>query len=209
MRAHWNRNRALDWYPHYIVDYQRDTLHLTTLEHGAYRLLIDAYMLHGRPLPDNDAVLARIAGMTDEAWSGISATIRAFFMSSGTVLKHKRCEHELEEQTRLRHRWAENKREQRARKPLQSFDGVRADSPQMSSDKTRQDSNKKEARNGKEGNGVAAPSAISKDEMFARAIRSGVPLPNLTDHHVAGMVKAGLITKQEAQRCHYSIEGLC
>ena len=200
----------MDWYPHYIVDYQRDTLHLTTLEHGAYRLLIDAYMLHGRPLPDDDAVLARIAGMTIGVWGEISSTIRAFFLSSGTVLRHKRCDHELEEQTQLRHRWAKNKREQRSSKPLQSLNGVREDSPQMSSDKTRQDSNKKEARNGKEGKGGdEAPSPVSKDEIFARVIRSGVPLPNLTDHHVARMVKAGLITKQEAQRCHYSIDGLC
>ena len=105
----WERTTRVDWYPHYIKSYRRKTLHLTTLEHGAYRLLIDAYMLHGQALPNNDNVLAKIAGISDTEWLAIATTIRAFFTSSGTILKHKRCEHELSEQMQQRKSWSKNK----------------------------------------------------------------------------------------------------
>lgn len=92
----------MDWYPHHIVDYRRDTLHLTTLEHGAYRLLIDAYMELGK-LPDDDTILARFAGMTPTEWASIAKTIRKFFgMPRDGFLRHKRCDAEIAKQAQWR-----------------------------------------------------------------------------------------------------------
>ena len=134
----------MHWYPHYITDYRRDTLHLTTLQHGAYRLLIDAYMEFGRSLPDDDAILARLSGLALNEWLDMATVIRAFFVSAGTTLKHKRCEAELNEQSRARLKWARDKARQRARKALDLQDRVREDSTRtvlkMSSDRTGQDS---------------------------------------------------------------------
>ena len=42
----------VDWYPFFLELYAADTRHLSCLEHGAYRLLIDEYMRFRRPLPD-------------------------------------------------------------------------------------------------------------------------------------------------------------
>ena len=37
------------WYPHYPGDYGRDTGHLSLIEHGAYRLLLDHCYMTAKP----------------------------------------------------------------------------------------------------------------------------------------------------------------
>jgi uncharacterized protein YdaU (DUF1376 family) len=92
----------MDWFPWYFELYAGDTRHLSCLEHGAYRQLIDEYMRHRRPLPDDDRVLARIVGLSVEEWQGIRATIRAFFQARRGMLFHRRCDRELDRQDKLR-----------------------------------------------------------------------------------------------------------
>jgi len=41
----------MNYYQHHLGDYLRDTAHLSMLEDGAYRRLIDAYYIRERPLP--------------------------------------------------------------------------------------------------------------------------------------------------------------
>lgn len=83
--------------PLYVGDYLADTRHLSTEEHGAYLLLIMHYWRTGG-LPDNDAQLARIAGLTLEGWGASRNTIAAFFEEGW---KHKRIEKELADAERL------------------------------------------------------------------------------------------------------------
>lgn len=60
--------------------YLADTRHLTTEEHGAYLLLImEAWRRVNCNLPDDDAVLARLAGLTNVRWAEIKPTIMAFW----------------------------------------------------------------------------------------------------------------------------------
>ena len=49
------------WMPIYWGDYDRDTGHLNDALHGAYLMLIKHYWSTGRPLPDDDHQLWRIA----------------------------------------------------------------------------------------------------------------------------------------------------
>lgn len=84
------------WMPLYVADYAGDTGHLTTLEHGAYMLLIMHYWAKNG-LPNNDAQLARIARMPLDGWMEIKPTIRALFLDGW---KHKRIEFELTETAR-------------------------------------------------------------------------------------------------------------
>jgi len=79
------------WMPLYVGDYLRDTRDLSTLQHGAYLLLIMHYWQHDA-LPTDDRQLAAIAGLTLPAWRRIGAPIKAKFRDGW---RHKRIEAEL------------------------------------------------------------------------------------------------------------------
>jgi len=83
---------SLYYMPLYIGDYLRDTRHLTTEQHGAYFQLIMEYWLKGR-LPDDDAMLARIVGLSLGKWRTMRPVIQAFFHAGW---QHARIDHERE-----------------------------------------------------------------------------------------------------------------
>jgi len=85
------------WMPMYWGDYLRDTRDLTTLQHGAYLLLIAHYWQHGG-LPTNEKQLAAIAGLSAYKWRAICEPIAAKFSDGWT---HKRIDLELEKNVRL------------------------------------------------------------------------------------------------------------
>lgn len=64
--------------------YLADTRHLSTLEHGAYLLLlIEAWRRPSCSLPDNDVMLARLAGLSADDWAGIRDVVMAFWKYDG------------------------------------------------------------------------------------------------------------------------------
>jgi uncharacterized protein YdaU (DUF1376 family) len=96
------------WYAFDILSYRADTAHLTTLEHGAYRLLIDHYMLTRLPLPDDDRALANIALMPLAQWKRITHTIRGFFSVRAGRLHQRHCDRELDKQDKAASRRSEH-----------------------------------------------------------------------------------------------------
>jgi len=84
------------WMPMYWGDYLRDTRDLTTLQHGAYLLLIAHYWQH-KSLPASEKQLAAIAGLSVHKWRAIQDPIAAKFSDGWT---HKRIDHELTESER-------------------------------------------------------------------------------------------------------------
>ena len=79
------------WMPLYVADYIADTGHLTTLEHGAYLLLIMTYWRKGG-LPDDDAQLTRITRLSLDEWLNVRSTVAELFHDGW---KHKRIDAEL------------------------------------------------------------------------------------------------------------------
>jgi len=77
--------------PFYVADYLGDTEHLSTLQHGAYCLLLFSYWRRGG-LPDDDQQLANIAKMPLEDWLAHKATLQALFYDGW---RHKRVDAEL------------------------------------------------------------------------------------------------------------------
>lgn len=86
----------LRWMPLDVTDYLNDTGHLTTIQHGAYMLLLMHYWRHG-PLPDDDEQLAAITKTDAKTWKSIKATIRRFFHPDDNGgLHQKRADKERE-----------------------------------------------------------------------------------------------------------------
>lgn len=79
------------WMPMYWADYQKKTGHLSTVEHGAYMLLISHYWVNGS-LPDDDKKLSRITRLSMDEWMEIRSTIAEFFYDGW---RHHRVEEEF------------------------------------------------------------------------------------------------------------------
>ena len=89
-------SRPDTWMPMYWGDYLKDTGHLSTLEHGAYLLLIGHYWSSGAPLPDDDGQLRRIAKVESAAkWKKLRVVIAPLFKVGGGVWRHGRVDKEL------------------------------------------------------------------------------------------------------------------
>lgn len=86
---------ALPYMPLFVADYLADTRHLTPAQHGAYLLLIFNYWQRGEPLPNDDARLARIVGMSNRDWKHNRDAILEFFTKQESLLVHPRIAHEL------------------------------------------------------------------------------------------------------------------
>lgn len=86
---------ALPYMPLYVADYLADAAHLSTIEHGAYLLLIMNYWQRGEPLPNDDTRLARIAGLNARDWKRHKATLADFFTIQETHWRHGRIDSEL------------------------------------------------------------------------------------------------------------------
>ena len=82
---------ARPWMPFYVADYLGDTEHLSTVQHGAYCLLLFSYWKRGT-LPDDDQQLANITRLPLDEWLTHRPTLQAFFFDGWT---HKRMEAEL------------------------------------------------------------------------------------------------------------------
>jgi uncharacterized protein YdaU (DUF1376 family) len=86
------------WMPLFVGDYLRDTRHLTTLQHGAYLLLIMEYWSKGK-LPSTDSERRRVTAMTTKQWLTNRSAIAAMF---GPDWRHDRIERELQKANDLR-----------------------------------------------------------------------------------------------------------
>lgn len=90
-----NNVAAAPFMPFYVSEYLADAGHLSTLEHGAYMLLIMAYWQRGDALPDDDKRLANLARMSVTEWSAVRPEIEEFFDLGDGKWAHGRIEHEL------------------------------------------------------------------------------------------------------------------
>ena len=85
------------FYRFFSGDYLRDASHLSLLEHGAYRRLIDLYMDAGGPLPFDLPRLYRLLHATSkEEQVAVQTVITEFFKIEGTLIRLKRCDREIE-----------------------------------------------------------------------------------------------------------------
>jgi uncharacterized protein YdaU (DUF1376 family) len=83
----------MHYYQHNIGDYRKDTAHLSILEHGIYRQLLDTYYLNELPLTIDLALLMRTHGIrTPEEIDSLKNVLNDFFDLAENGYFHKRCE---------------------------------------------------------------------------------------------------------------------
>lgn len=87
----------MNFYPHHIGDYVSATAHLSLLEHGAYRTLIDLYYSREGPLPVDVAACCRLArASSKEERKAVETVLREFFVETPEGWRQTRCDREIE-----------------------------------------------------------------------------------------------------------------
>lgn len=90
------------WYAFYPKDYEQKTAHLTIIQDGAYRRLLDRYYMSGVPLPANAELLYRICRAFDDAErAAIDFVLGEFFVLTPLGYTQERVEDELKKATNL------------------------------------------------------------------------------------------------------------
>jgi uncharacterized protein YdaU (DUF1376 family) len=88
----------LHYYNHNIGDYRRDTAHLTLLEHGVYRQLLDQYYLDEAPIEkDLNKIHRYLQIKTEEEKNALTNVLQDFFMETENGYVHKRCDDTIQE----------------------------------------------------------------------------------------------------------------
>lgn len=87
----------MNYYRRYIGDYQRDTMHLSLLEHGAYTMLLDSYYAQDGKLPETQRVLCNLCrATTDEERAAVEKVSQEFFPLAESGKRHNtRADREL------------------------------------------------------------------------------------------------------------------
>jgi uncharacterized protein YdaU (DUF1376 family) len=87
---------SMNFYKHYIGDFQRDTGHLSLTERGAYLALMHHYYATEMPLPKSHDALFRIAGAVTKVERDAVKSVLCFFEEMESGLVHSRIEAEIQ-----------------------------------------------------------------------------------------------------------------
>ena len=88
---------AMHYYQFNIADYRKDTGHLSTLEHGIYRQLLDWYYLDESPIPlETQWVIRRLRLGSGSDTDALNTILDEFFIRAEDGYHHTRCDLEIE-----------------------------------------------------------------------------------------------------------------
>ena len=87
----------MNYYQNNIGDYAAATRHLSLLEHGVYRMMLDLYYLSEGPLPaDHDQLCRKVSARTKEEKKAVADVASEFFYLCDGMLHQKRCDEEID-----------------------------------------------------------------------------------------------------------------
>ena len=90
----------MHYYRHNIGDYRRDTAHLSLLEHGVYRQLLDLYYLEDGNIPaETQWVIRRLGARSEDEEKAVKSILNDFFSMADKLIQ-KRCDEEMVEYVR-------------------------------------------------------------------------------------------------------------
>jgi uncharacterized protein YdaU (DUF1376 family) len=111
----------------YIGDHLADTTHLSTEQHGAYLLILFALWRREGYLPNDDKILANVAGLTPGKWRAICAPIMALLTVEDGQITQRRLLSELRKANAKSQQRSAAGRASAAAKPLKSLQVVPTD----------------------------------------------------------------------------------
>ena len=83
----------MNYYEHHLGDYMTQTAHLSMLEDGAYRRLLDAYYIREKALPSSLNDVCRLVRATSkQEREAVEALLNEFFTLTDEGWSHGRCE---------------------------------------------------------------------------------------------------------------------
>jgi uncharacterized protein YdaU (DUF1376 family) len=88
---------AMHYYKFNIADYRKDTGHLSTIEHGIYRQLIDWYYLDEQPIPEETQMVIRRLRLGSDEVKFLQNVLSDFFVLGKTGYTHKRIQVEIKD----------------------------------------------------------------------------------------------------------------
>lgn len=103
--------------PLFVGDYLRDTVHLQTVEHGAYMLILMALWSQDGAIKSDPKYLARVTRMTPTKFKNAWAEIGTFFEDDGAMLTHPRITKELAKSLQIRAKNSQNAKSRWQKKP--------------------------------------------------------------------------------------------
>jgi uncharacterized protein YdaU (DUF1376 family) len=87
----------MHYYKFNIADYRKDTGHLSTIEHGIFRQLIDWYYLDEQPISLETQVVSRRLRLGSDDLIFLENVLSDFFQKTAKGYVHKRIEFEIHE----------------------------------------------------------------------------------------------------------------
>jgi uncharacterized protein YdaU (DUF1376 family) len=88
----------MHYYIFNIADYRKDTSHLSTLEHGIYRQLLDWYYLDEKPIPkETQSVLRRLRLGSESDSLALQNVLNDFFVLRADGHHQVRCDVEIKD----------------------------------------------------------------------------------------------------------------
>ncbi len=88
----------MHYYTFNVGDYRKDTGHLSTLEHGIYRQLIDWYFLDEKPIPkETQTVMRRLRLVSDSDLQALQNVLSDFFILEDDGYHQGRCDAAIRE----------------------------------------------------------------------------------------------------------------
>jgi len=138
----------VNYYPHHIGDYLRDTSHLTALEDGTYRRMLDVYYASEKPLPlETQWVCRLVRARTTEEQEAVEEILRQFFEKRPDGWHNKRADLEIRK-SKVRIKAAKNNGKRGGRPITQRVSnanpaGLQPDNPDESSQNQNQNQNQR------------------------------------------------------------------
>lgn len=87
----------MHYYTFNIGDYRKDTGHLTTLEHGIYRQLLDWYYLNEKPIPkETQTVIRRLRLESESDIKSLQNVLDDFFVLQDDGYHQTHCDAEID-----------------------------------------------------------------------------------------------------------------